>query len=153
MGVQLETSGGKKKGPSPDINVTPLVDVVLVLLIIFMIITPQLDNKVPVELQAIQNPDEGPKPKIDPLEITVAKDGKFYIEQDELTESDMQDLLKSSHAAEPKQKLVIRADKETGFAAARVIFKAAKEVGYPGVSLMVGKPGSNGEEQGADKES
>ena len=141
MAIQIGTSSGKKGGPTPDINVTPLVDVVLVLLIIFMIITPQLDNKVPVDLQAIENPDEGPKPKTDPLEITVARDGKIFLEQDELSEEALKELLKSSFAADPKQKLVIRADKDAGFAGARVLFKTAKEVGYPGVSLLVGKPG------------
>lgn len=130
---------------TPDMNVTPLVDVVLVLLIIFMIITPQLDNKVPVELPPIQNPDAEPKGKLDPVEISISRDGKLFIERDEYPDTEaLKQLLSTIHAAEPNRRVVIRADKDAPFRAARPVFKIAKELGFPGAALMVGKPAGTG---------
>ena len=61
-------------------NVTPLVDVVLVLLIIFMVVAPRLNQDIQVELPGIFNPDPDAK-AIDPLKVTVAKAGEFWINE------------------------------------------------------------------------
>ena len=72
MAVSL--GGGNTKGASPEINITPLVDVVLVLLIIFMVVTPALNEGAQIELPNITTPD--PKAKyMNPIEVTVAPDG------------------------------------------------------------------------------
>ena len=66
---------------SPDMNVTPLVDVVLVLLIIFMVVAPRLEQDVQIDLPGIFNPDPDVKLASDPLKLTVAKHGEYHIDQ------------------------------------------------------------------------
>ncbi len=70
-------SGG---GPMADINVTPLVDVMLVLLIIFMITVPIMSHKIMIDLpQKTNNPVEQPDPP-KPLEISITRDGTLYLD-------------------------------------------------------------------------
>ena len=72
----------KAKAPETvaDINVTPLVDVMLVLLIIFMVITPMLQKGVSVDLAKTQNPRDMPdEDKEDAVTIAVTRDGRFYL--------------------------------------------------------------------------
>src|ERR671936_2339956 len=99
-----------KSAVRSDINITPLVDVVLVLLIIFMVITPMLQRGKSVELpkakNAVQNKTEGPEP----LFISVTADGKAYVESDKQPASPEQlvDALKSA-VAEGKR-VMVKAD-------------------------------------------
>src|SRR3954466_2046503 len=80
MAMDVRTNGGVRS----DIHVTPLVDVVLVLLIIFMVITPMLQRGKSVDLpkarHAVANKTQGP----DPLFISVTKDGGAYVESDKV---------------------------------------------------------------------
>jgi biopolymer transport protein ExbD len=72
----------KKKAPPPvsDINVTPMVDVMLVLLIIFMVITPMLSKTVPIDLYKGKNPREMQKADAeDAVIVAVTRDGKLYL--------------------------------------------------------------------------
>jgi len=84
---------GRAKAPPAvsDINVTPLVDVMLVLLIIFMVITPMLSKGIPVDLARTHNPRAMPDDeKEDAVEVAITRDGKIYLKDhpvsvDELT--------------------------------------------------------------------
>jgi biopolymer transport protein ExbD len=72
----------KKKAPPPvsDINVTPMVDVMLVLLIIFMVITPMLSKTIPIDLYKGKNPREMQKADAeDAVIVSVSRDGKLYL--------------------------------------------------------------------------
>src|SRR5882762_4274704 len=73
---------GAKSGVRSDINITPLVDVVLVLLIIFMVITPMLQKGKSVELPKAKNAIQNKAQGADPLFVSVTADGKVYIESD-----------------------------------------------------------------------
>ena len=68
-------SGKKKQQPEPEMNVTPLVDVTLVLLIIMMVVAPSINEGERIELPAIELPDKKPKDD-DPIEVTVAAKGR-----------------------------------------------------------------------------
>jgi biopolymer transport protein ExbD len=76
--MQVEAAGGKKRGPQPVINVTPLVDVVLVLLIIFMVVTPMIASGVAVDLPRTahhsRKPDDGKD-----IIVSVTADGRIYV--------------------------------------------------------------------------
>ena len=73
-----------------NINVTPMVDVMLVLLIIFMVITPMLQNKVNVTLAQIENAIAMPDAdKEDAIVVAITRDGRVYLGQDQVTIADL----------------------------------------------------------------
>jgi biopolymer transport protein TolR len=135
--VQASSRGKKRRaGVAPDINVTPLVDVVLVLLIIFMVVTPQMEAGVSVTLPSIRNPDQG-NGSLEPTTVTLTKDGKFYFEKEERTVDALMTELKALHAAKPDNRVVLKADKDLEYGKVRELFKACQDMGFPGVSLQV----------------
>jgi biopolymer transport protein ExbD/biopolymer transport protein TolR len=127
-------------------NVTPLVDVVLVLLIIFMVVAPQLERDVQVDLPGIFNPDPETKTDVDPLKVSVAKRGEYYIDQEKLDLDATINRLGAEHAADPYRRLVLRADEKLHYGDVRELLARAQQVGFPGLALMVGekhKPGGS----------
>ena len=71
-------SSGSGKGPMADINVTPLVDVMLVLLIIFMITAPMLTHKVKIDLPQLNNNVTPPENPLDPVHLKIDQSGAMY---------------------------------------------------------------------------
>jgi biopolymer transport protein TolR len=125
-------------GVQPEINVTPLVDVVLVLLIIFMVVVPRLDQDVQVELPGIFNPD--PEIKLaDPLKVTVAKAGEYIIGSEHYDLDRAIDYLSAEHAVDPYRRLVLRADAGLIYGDVRAILARTQQVGFPGMSFLVGE--------------
>ena len=123
----------------PDMNVTPLVDVVLVLLIIFMVVAPRLDQDVQVDLPGIFNPDPDVEASSDPLKVSVAKAGEYYIDEKKYDLDGAIDALGAAHAADPLRRLVLRADAKLTYGQVREILARSQQVGFPGVSFMVGE--------------
>lgn len=138
MGISVD-SGRPDKGPTPEINVTPLVDVVLVLLIIFMIVTPQLENDVQVDLPAIFNVDPDVQKNVDPLEIAVSRDGAWWVDKQPVERESLEAMLREMRTAEPTRRVNIKADRELGFGKARDVFEVVRASGYPGAALLVGE--------------
>jgi len=126
---------GAKSGVRSDINITPLVDVVLVLLIIFMVVTPMLQRGKSVELpkahNAVQNKAQGPEP----LFVSVTADGKTYIESDKApaTPEQLVDAMRSA-VAEGKR-VMIKADVNTDYGAVRPVLDRASKAKLKGVQL------------------
>ena len=132
------------KGVTPDINVTPLVDVVLVLLIIFMVVAPQMDQNVPVDLPGIFNPDPEVQTAMDPVKLSVANAGEYYIDEQKYDLDGAIEALAAEHAAEPMRRLVLRADSKLTYGQVREILARSQQVGFPGMSLMVGERHKDG---------
>jgi biopolymer transport protein TolR len=130
--------------PQPAMNVTPLVDVVLVLLIIFMIVIPMMEKSAKVDLPTIFNVDPEPKGKTDPFTLSVTSDGSLYFEQARLDQVGFDAALREANEKEPSRRLVVRADSAAHYGAVRTLFKACQDIGFPGVSLRVNeaKPAS-----------
>jgi biopolymer transport protein TolR len=126
-------------GVEPDMNVTPLVDVVLVLLIIFMVVAPRLEQDVQVELPGIFNPDPEVEMAAEPLKVSVAKAGEYWIGQEKYDLDGAIDQLAQEHALDPYRRLILRADEHLTYGQVRDIFARAQKVGFPGVALMVGE--------------
>ena len=129
----------RASGPKPEMNVAPLVDVVLVLLIIFMVVTPRLDQDVQVELPGIFNPDPEVEVSADPLKVTVAKAGEYWIDSRQYDLEGAIGYLAGEHALDPMRRLILRADARLKYGDVRALFHRAQEVGFPGVALMVGE--------------
>jgi biopolymer transport protein ExbD/biopolymer transport protein TolR len=85
----MSSSGGRGEVTS-DINVTPMADVMLVLLIIFMVITPMLQKGATVELPQTKNPvDMTEADKEDSVIVAVMRDGQYYLNQDRVSIDDL----------------------------------------------------------------
>jgi biopolymer transport protein ExbD len=82
--------GGGRGEVSSEINVTPMADVMLVLLIIFMVVTPMLQKGVSVDMAKTNNPSEMKEAdKEDSVLVAVARDGKYYLNQDRISIDDL----------------------------------------------------------------
>jgi biopolymer transport protein TolR len=123
----------------PDINVTPLVDVVLVLLIIFMVVAPRLEQDVQVILPGIFNPDPDVDAMASALKVTVAHSGEYFVDDQRYDLDGAIERLGTVHAADPLRRLILRADQDLPYGDVRELFARAQKVGFPGMALMVGE--------------
>jgi biopolymer transport protein TolR len=135
----------KTNKPRPVMNVTPLVDIVLVLLIIFMVVIPSMDKSAKVDLPSIFNVDPEAKSKTDPFTLSVTADGSFYFEQDPVSAEQLENVLREANQREPARRLVLRADKTARYAEVRGLFKICQGLGFPGISMRVNEAGKDGD--------
>jgi biopolymer transport protein ExbD len=107
-------ANGKKKkmaGVNSDINVTPMVDVMLVLLIIFMVITPMLQKGVSVNLAKTDNPIQMPEAdKEDSLIVAIMRDGQVYLNSDKVTPEALTDKVKDELSKRADKRIFVKAD-------------------------------------------
>jgi biopolymer transport protein ExbD len=126
---------GSKSGVRSDINITPLVDVVLVLLIIFMVITPMLQRGKSVDLPKARHAIAG-KEGPDPLFISVTKDGSVFIEQEKQPASKEELIAAMKAAAEvPDKRVMFKADSETEYGKVRPVLDLASKAKLKSISL------------------
>ena len=135
MGMNV---GGKKGGPVANINVTPMADIMIVLLIIFMVITPMLQKGVDVKLPSATNTKER---KDEPKTITVAirKDTTTYLGGKKLdNQADLVPQLKERLEELPEgQKIVyLKADQELEYTEVMKVMDLAREAGVEEVALI-----------------
>jgi biopolymer transport protein ExbD/biopolymer transport protein TolR len=131
-------SAGGKQGVKADINVTPLVDVVLVLLIIFMVVTPMLQRGKDVKLPSAskRKDEEGKKPDV--VIVSVTKDRKTYVEKEEFAGDEaLKDGLKAKLAAQPFIPILLKADVTLSFGDVRKVMNDIRQAGAKGVKLGV----------------
>jgi len=123
-----------------DINVTPLVDVCLVLLIIFMVVTPLLQKGIAVQLPTTDNPDKKPENASQKL-MTVgwATPPAYYFEADKLSKDDVQKRLDELYQRSPSADIIIKADQRLKYGDVKEVMKLAKEAGFQNVGLIADK--------------
>ncbi len=124
---------------SPNMNVTPLVDVCLVLLIIFMVVITRMVEQIPVNLPAVYNPDPKYKRQEEPTKITVDSRGRYYIEDQQYEDvGNMGNALALLHNETPDRHLLIKADASLEFGKIRPVLEKAQDIGFKGTGLVVG---------------
>jgi biopolymer transport protein TolR len=131
MGMAL---GGRRRGGFRDINVTPLVDVMLVLLIVFMVTAPLLTTGLRIDLpevQAAQTPVKDAR-----LLVTVTKDERILFGEDDVT-GRIDDALKQNPRVQKERELYIRADKEARYGTVAEVVAAARNSGVESLNLLV----------------
>lgn len=138
MGMSVGPGGGGGgNAPMTDINTTPLVDVMLVLLIIFMITAPLMANKIPVVLpDAANQPDEAEGRSIT---LSIQDRGgsvQLFWEEDPVQFDGMLNRLKTEAVKTPQPEFKIRADKSLSFKEVREVLGAAKTAGIRKIGFV-----------------
>ena len=124
----------RKNNPITDINVTPLVDVMLVLLIVFMVTAPLLTVGVPIELpktSAKQMTDDN-----EPLTITIDKNSKIYIQEMEIDFDDLTEKLEAIGQSNFDQKIYINGDKDISYEVLMRVMAKISSSGYTSIGLV-----------------
>lgn len=151
-GVAKKSGGGGRRGrrrghssAMADINITPFVDVMLVLLIIFMVAAPMLTVGVPVKLPetaAASLPTEQEKP----LAITIGADGKLFLMNSEAEEATLIPQLQAIAAERTSDKIFLRADGSVPYERVAQVMGALNAAGFRNIGLVTD---SNGPLMGA----
>ncbi len=145
MGVAVRNEGSKVNS---NINVTPMVDVMLVLLIIFMVITPMLQNKVAVDMAKVDNPTSMPDAdKEDAIVVAITRDGGVFLGQDKVATSELGTTVRDKLADKPGKTIFVRADARAQFRAVEDAIDAVRTAGVDEVGLLTKKkegPGGAG---------
>ena len=157
-------SGGRRRGrararqraaPMAEINVTPFVDVMLVLLIIFMVAAPLLTVGVPVELpETAANPL--PSEQEQPLTVTVMADGRLAIQDSEVPPNELVPLLRAVLAERDSQTVYLRGDAALAYGRVMEVMGALNAAGFRDIGLVTepGGPrfdGPSGPSDGTDQ--
>lgn len=129
----VSKSGGPT--PSADINVVPLIDVVLVLLIIFMVVTPMLQKGVDVKLPKATNVIEKDERTSDDLIVSIKADGTLYLEQQEVSEEELKTGLNSIIRSQPFKPIQVKGDERVTFGDVRKIVLMANQAGAKVVNI------------------
>ena len=137
MAVSLASRGtarGRRRGGFSDINITPLVDVILVLLVVFMVTAPLLATGLRVELPQVtaeQTPMRDTK-----LIVTVTRDGRVVFDDRDVT-ADIETVLLQDVRIQTEREVYVRADKEARYGDVARVVAAARAAGVDGINLLV----------------
>jgi len=121
-----------------DINVTPLVDVCLVLLIIFMVVTPMLQKGVNVALPETPQPEKMPENQKQ-LTISIKSDNSVYLAQSYVPEAALPGAFKAAHDGNPDREIILKGDSRLAYKDVRKIMKLINEAGFTRVGLITEK--------------
>jgi len=133
--MAMSTGGGGSGAPMAEINVTPLVDVMLVLLIIFMITAPLMSHKIRIDLpQANPNTQETNPPE--PIDLAVRENGDLFWNDEPVTEAILQAQLRVAAQKSPQPELQIRADKTTQYQKIASVMANAKSAGMVKIGFI-----------------
>src|ERR1041385_3513773 len=135
-------------GMNSNINVTPMVDVMLVLLIIFMVITPMLQKGVSVEMAKTNNPTQMPDAeKEDALLVAVQRDGSVFFGSDKISPDQLTNKIKDKLASRTDKRVFVRADARPKYGAVAEVVDNVRSAGVDQLGLLTeqrkqGAPGA-----------
>jgi biopolymer transport protein TolR len=137
-GIQKRTTGGRRgrrgRRQMSDINVTPFVDVMLVLLIVFMVTAPMLTSGVQVNLpDAASSPMPG---QDEPLTITVAADGKIYIQDSQVAFDELAAKLLAITKEKKDTRIFLRGDRSLDYGRMMQVFGSVSQSGFTNIALL-----------------
>jgi len=120
-----------------DINVTPMVDVMLVLLIIFMVITPMLQKGISVDLAKVNSPEAMPDAdKEDALIVSVMRDGKIYFNSDRVEPDQLTEKVKDRLSTRADKRVYVRSDARAKFGSVVEVVDNVRAAGVDELGLL-----------------
>jgi len=133
--VKRETPGAVS-----DINVTPLVDVMLVLLIVFMVITPMLQKGVSVDLARVSNPRTmQAAEKEDATTVAITRDGTFYLNSDKITADKITAAVKDRVQDQLDKTVFVKSDARAKYGDVVAVVDAVRAAGVDAIGLLTEK--------------
>ncbi|MGA9061585.1 MAG: biopolymer transporter ExbD [Terracidiphilus sp.] len=134
MGIAVRDEGSKINS---NINVTPMVDVMLVLLIIFMVITPMLMNKVAIDMVSAENAIAMPDAdKTDSIVVAVTRDGSVFLGQDRVDPNQLGSLVRDKLEDRTDKTIYVRADSRAQYKAVEDAIDDVRTAGVEEVGLL-----------------
>jgi biopolymer transport protein ExbD/biopolymer transport protein TolR len=141
MSIAVRNEGSKVNS---NINVTPMVDVMLVLLIIFMVITPMLQSKVQVDMAKVDNPTAMPDAdKEDAIVVAITRSGDVFLGQNRMAISELGTQVREKLADKPGKTIYVRADARAQYRAVEDAIDAVRTAGVEDVGLLTQKREGN----------
>lgn len=126
----MAIQGNRSDGPLSEINVTPLVDVMLVLLIIFMVTAPMLQEGVEVNLPQVKAQNITAEKS---LVVALTKDKRIYLNDRRVTLEELEERLRSFAAEDPKKEVYLRADKDVPYG---IVVEAMARIKKAGITQL-----------------
>ncbi len=127
--------GGSGEGPKSDINVTPLVDVMLVLLIIMMIVAPLLQQGVALSLPIATNSAEKPETQEDTL-VQITADGQYHVNGKAVSEQELRRAVEEALEQKNQRILLIKADEDAANSSVMTAMDQLRQVGLEDIGLI-----------------
>ena len=141
MGITVRDEGRKVNS---NINVTPMVDVMLVLLIIFMVITPMLQNKVQIDMATAENPTAMPDAdKDDAIVVAVTRDGGIFLGQNRVDPGQLGGLVRDKIADKTDKTIYVRADARAQYKVVEDAIDDVRTAGVEEVGLLTQQRDNN----------
>ncbi len=135
--MKIEFKKVKDNPPVSDINVTPMVDVMLVLLIIFMVITPMLQHGVQVDLVKTKNPiPMQAADKSDAILVSVTRDGKVYLNTTQMNADDLPNKVKDLLTNRLDKMVFIKSDQRAKYEKVVTVVDNLRAAGVDQVGLL-----------------
>ena len=135
--MAMSSGLGTKGGSIADINVTPMVDIMLVLLIIFMVVTPLLQKGVSVDLAKTRNPREmREEDRDDAIVVAVTRDGKLFLSDKTIEQDALQEKIRDLLQAKVDKTVYIRSDRRAKFGKVVDVVDIVRTSGVDTVGLL-----------------
>ena len=139
--------GGAQGGVKSDINVTPLVDVMLVLLIIMMLVAPLLQQGVPVKLPTAANTVDKPETQ-DQTVLAIGRNKELYLNAKPVTEQELATRINEILENKKEKVVLIKADEEVEYGAVMAAMDALRQAGVEDIGLVTERKLKPGESAG-----
>jgi len=147
MGAPLSSGGGFRRGRRTtrsaggfnDINITPFVDVILVLLIIFMVTAPMMTSGIVIDLPKTKSTALGGNDE--PLSVTIKRDGSVYIQNSEIEPDEVGKKLTAILGEKKETRIFVRGDTAVDYGQVMHVISQITVAGYPKVALLTDQSG------------
>ena len=141
MAISINNGSPKRYRPMAEINVTPMVDVMLVLLIIFMVAAPLLTVGVPVDLPKTQAATMNDQEE--PLVVSINAEGKVFLQDTEIDLDSLVPKLQAITSNKPDTRIFVRGDKALAYGRIMEVMGTVSAAGFTKVALIAELPRAN----------